>query len=113
MAFDGSNSGIAAFRPSVVAVSTPAGGGMTCALSITSATCLLDLEGVIIDGSFDRALLDQLLAQVERALECYSWEGIARPQVLGGTVGSDARAVGGAFLPLYAHFAPDRDLFLK
>ena len=83
------------------------------ALSITSATCLLDLEGVIIDGSFDRGLLEQLLAQVEHALECYSWEGIARPQVLGGTVGSDARAVGGAFLPLYAHFAPDRDLFLK
>ena len=83
------------------------------ALTINSATCLLDLEGVIIDGSFDRSLLEQLLAQVEVALECYSWEGIARPQVLGGTVGSDARAIGGAFLPLHAHFAPDRDLFLK
>lgn len=83
------------------------------ALSINSATCLLDLEGVIIDGSFDRSLLERLLAEVERALECYSWEGVTRPQVLGGTVGSDARAVGGAFLPLYAHFAPDRDLFLK
>lgn len=83
------------------------------ALAITSATCLLDLEGVIVDGSFDRGLLEQLLAQVESALGCYSWEGVARPQVLAGTIGSDARAIGGAFLPLYAHFAPDRDLFLK
>ncbi|HAT33201.1 MAG TPA: serine/threonine protein kinase [Janthinobacterium sp.] len=83
------------------------------ALTINSATCLLDLEGVILDGSFDRGLLERLLAQVEGALALYSWEGIVRPPVLGGTIGSDARAIGGAFLPLYAHFAPDRDLFLK
>jgi hypothetical protein len=37
----------------------------------------------------------------------------ARPRVLAGTIGSDARAIGGALLPLYANFAPDRDLFLK
>ena len=36
-----------------------------------------------------------------------------RPALLAGTVGSDARAIGGALLPLYANFAPDRDLFLK
>jgi hypothetical protein len=33
--------------------------------------------------------------------------------VLAGTIGSDARAIGGALLPLHANFAPDRDLFLK
>jgi predicted NBD/HSP70 family sugar kinase len=83
------------------------------ALAVNSAACLLDLEGVIIDGSFDPALLARLLADVERALGCYSWEGVVRPQVLAGTIGSDARAIGGALLPLYANFAPDRDLFLK
>ena len=31
------------------------------ALAIVSATCLLDLEGVIIDGSFTRSLLEKLL----------------------------------------------------
>jgi hypothetical protein len=36
-----------------------------------------------------------------------------RPQMLPGTIGSDARAIGGALLPLYANFAPDRELFLK
>ena len=39
--------------------------------------------------------------------------GVGRPAVLAGTIGSDARAIGGALLPLYANFAPDRDLFLK
>ena len=83
------------------------------ALAINSAACLLDLDGVIIDGAFSRELLAALLQAVERALDTYSWEGVARPAVLAGTIGSDARAVGGALLPLYANFAPDRDLFLK
>jgi predicted NBD/HSP70 family sugar kinase len=87
--------------------------GPCVALAVNSAACLLDLEGVIIDGSFSPAMLLALLAEVERALDLYSWEGVARPAVLAGTVGSDARAIGGALLPLYANFAPDRDLFLK
>jgi hypothetical protein len=33
--------------------------------------------------------------------------------VVEGSIGSDARALGGALLPLHANFAPDRDLFLK
>ncbi len=83
------------------------------ALAVNSAACLLDLEGVIIDGSFDGALLQRLLARADAALDAYSWEGVTRPALLAGTIGSDARAIGGALLPLYAHFAPDRDLFLK
>jgi len=38
---------------------------------------------------------------------------MARPQLLEGTIGADARAMGGAILPLYAHFAPTHELFLK
>ena len=83
------------------------------AFAINSAACLLDLGGVIIDGSIDRALLDKLLAEVEKALAYYSWEGVAHPVILGGTIGSDARAMGAALLPLYANFGPNRDLFLK
>jgi predicted NBD/HSP70 family sugar kinase len=88
-----------------------ASGGM--ALAVNSAACLLDLEGVIIDGSFGRSLLDALLVDLEAALDQYSWEGVSRPAVMPGTIGSDARAIGGALLPLYANYAPDRDLFLK
>jgi len=83
------------------------------ALAVNSAACLLDLPGVIVDGSFGRELLAELLAGLEGALDLYSWEGVQRPAVLAGTIGRDARALGGALLPLYANFAPDRDLFLK
>ena len=83
------------------------------AFAIHAAACLLDLEGVILDGSFDAALRDALIAGVGAALDRHDWEGVTRPTVLAGTIGSDARAIGGALVPLYAHFAPDRDLFLK
>ncbi len=82
-------------------------------VAVHNAACLLDLDGVVIDGSFGRPLLDALLDRVGQALGAYSWEGVAQPQLRAGTIGSDARALGGALLPLYANFAPDRDLFLK
>ncbi len=88
-------------------------GSAAIALSINSAACLLDLDGVIVDGSFSRELLAALVSSVSEAMDRYSWEGVMRPQVLPGAIGSDARAIGGALLPLYANFAPDRELFLK
>ena len=83
------------------------------AQAVQMSACLLDMEGVILDGSVSRELLAALLAQTQSALERYDWEGVAQPTLLAGTIGSDARALGGALLPLYANFAPDRDLFLK
>lgn len=87
--------------------------GAAIAQAVNSATCLLDLDGVIVDGSFSRELLAALLASTQAALPRYSWEGVAQPPLLPGTIGSDARALGGALLPLYANFAPDRELFMK
>ena len=76
-------------------------------------TAFMDLDAVVIDGSFSRTMLTQLLAQTSQALDNYNWEGLWRPQLLAGDIGSDARALGGALLPLHENFAPDRDLFLK
>jgi predicted NBD/HSP70 family sugar kinase len=83
------------------------------ALAFVGAACLLDLEGVIVDGAFARPLLVRLVAEVEAAFDAYDWEGVSRPAVLPGTTGSDARAMGAGLLPLYANFAPAHDLFLK
>jgi predicted NBD/HSP70 family sugar kinase len=83
------------------------------ALAIGDAACLLDLERVVVDGSFSRELQRALCSAIEAAMDCYSWEGVTRPVVLCGATGADAQALGGALLPLHANFAPDRDLFLK
>jgi predicted NBD/HSP70 family sugar kinase len=83
------------------------------ALAVDSSACLLDVDAVVVDGSFGRELLSALLTATTRSLDLYDWEGVARPQLLPGTVGADARAIGGALLPLHANFSPDRELFLK
>jgi predicted NBD/HSP70 family sugar kinase len=83
------------------------------AQAVNCAACLLDIEGVVLDGSFSRELQAALLDETAGAMARYSWEGVSRPQLVPGSIGSDARALGGALLPLYANFTPDRELFLK
>jgi predicted NBD/HSP70 family sugar kinase len=80
---------------------------------VISGTAFLDIEAVVIDGSLHGPLLLRLIEQTRRALDRYNWEGLWRTPVVEGSIGSDARALGGALLPLHANFAPDRDLFLK
>jgi predicted NBD/HSP70 family sugar kinase len=85
--------------------------GIAMAANVTAS--LLDIDGVIVDGSFSRSMHQQLVLAVQKCLPEYRWEGIYQPEVLPGTIGSDARALGGALMPLYANFAPDREVFLK
>jgi hypothetical protein len=80
---------------------------------VVSGTAFLDIDAVVIDGSFCRALLNRVIARTGEALQIYNWEGLWRATVIAGSVGSDAGALGGALLPLHANFAPDQDLFLK
>jgi predicted NBD/HSP70 family sugar kinase len=83
------------------------------ALAVHGAACLLDVDAVILDGAMSRPLLLALLQSVDQALDAGNWQGVSRPRLQQGTIGADARALGGALLPLYANFAPDHDLFLK
>ncbi len=80
---------------------------------VVSATAFLDMDAIVMDGSFCRPLLDMLLLSTREALARYDWQGLWPVSVIPGSIGSDARALGGAMLPLHANFAPDRDLFLK
>ena len=81
--------------------------------TIVSGTAFLDIDAVVIDGSFSRPLLSQLIASTQCSLRAYNWEGLWGANIIAGEVGPDARALGGALLPLHANFAPDRELFLK
>ena len=86
---------------------------LAIAQMLNGSACLLDVETVIVDGSFGRGLLQRLMADLESALDRCNWEGVNRPTLLAGSIGSDARALGGALLPLHANFSPDRKVFLK
>jgi predicted NBD/HSP70 family sugar kinase len=83
------------------------------AFSINTSACLLDLDGVIVDGAVGAPLLDSLIDAVRAALGKYSWQGIMRPDIIPGAIGRDAKVIGAAYLPLHANFAPGHESFLK
>jgi predicted NBD/HSP70 family sugar kinase len=76
------------------------------AYAICSAACFIDLDGVVVDGRCDRTLLAALLDQVDSELARYNWAGAARPALLTGEVGDDAKVIGAAYLSLHTSFAP-------
>ena len=83
------------------------------AYAITSAISVIDFEGIIIDGIFPPAITERLAGLIDKALDRMDLEGLLRPRLIAGALGNDARALGGAILPLYSNFAPDRDVLLK
>jgi predicted NBD/HSP70 family sugar kinase len=81
---------------------------------IVAGTAFLDVDAVVVDGAVAPDLLGNLLARTSEALKAYNWEGLQpMPRLERGSIGSDARALGGALLPLHACFAPDHGSFLK
>jgi len=70
------------------------------------ASCLLGLEGIVIDGSIPGQALQELVWRVEAELENRRWQGMKPPRVELGRTGPDARLLGAAFLPLYRWFMP-------
>ena len=83
------------------------------AMTIISATALLDLDAAVIDGSLGQSLITALIKATREQLKHYNLEGLQAPKVMPGMVGSHARAVGGALLPLHTQFFPLKDIFLK
>ena len=90
-----------------------ASAALALAQCVVSGSAFLDIDAVVIDGSFSRAMLTRLIDHTEAALARYDWEGLWPATLVAGSIGSDARALGGALLPLHENFAPDRDIFLK
>ncbi len=78
-----------------------------------SASCLIDFSCVLIDGSLPVAVRADLVERTSARLAQLSLTGIETPAVREGSVGSDARSLGAASLPLSERFLVDRNAFLK
>jgi predicted NBD/HSP70 family sugar kinase len=98
-------------RPLIDAWLEATGEGL--ALAAVSACAVIDFEAVIIDGALPPVERDRLLAATMRALARLERQGLSPFTVVPGTLGTFARAMGGACLPLLASFAVDRDVLFK
>lgn len=81
--------------------------------AIAAAASLVDFQAAIIDGAFPVAVRRALTDTVRARFAAIDKKGLSPIAVEEGTIGSDARALGAASLPLLANFAIDRDVLFK
>lgn len=79
------------------------------AWAILSASTLLELEAVLIDGWIPENVRDEITRKTEAALYRLDLAGITPPAIRSGTVGADARALGAAAIPLSQRYLLDQN----
>ena len=80
--------------------------------AITSTASLLDLDAVILAGGLPEDRTADLLRMTKAELASYNTKGVHMPEIHQAEIGITARAMGSAFLPIYANFSLDRDSLL-
>jgi predicted NBD/HSP70 family sugar kinase len=87
--------------------------GRALAIAAISACAVLDFEAVVIDGALPSVERTKLVEVIRQAISELERQGLSPFEVVEGTIGTFARALGGACLPLLANFAADRDVLFK
>ncbi|MEZ5833891.1 MAG: ROK family transcriptional regulator [Dongiaceae bacterium] len=83
------------------------------AQAIVAAVSVIDFEAAIIDAACPSDVRTHLVEQTKAQVAELDQQGLSPFSIAEGTIGSDARAIGGASLPLLANFAADREIFLR
>jgi len=83
------------------------------ATAILSASCVIDFAATLIDGALPNPVLQRLVEAVTQRLDRADSQGMSVPEIRQGAVGPDARAIGGASLPLFARYFLDRNVLFK
>jgi predicted NBD/HSP70 family sugar kinase len=86
---------------------------VSLAAATVAAISVIDFEAVIIDGALPPEVRRRIVAATAQAIESFDRQGLSPVAVREGTVGSGARAIGGACLPLLANFSRDREVLFK
>ncbi|RCK46218.1 ROK family transcriptional regulator [Thalassospira profundimaris] len=83
------------------------------AIAITSVCSVIDFEAVIVDGGFPADVCARIVAATRAATNDLDLQGIERPHIEQGQVGSAARAIGAASLPLFSRYLLDQNVLFK
>ncbi|WP_068305142.1 ROK family transcriptional regulator [Pararhodobacter sp. CCB-MM2] len=78
------------------------------AQATVAALSVFDFEALVLDGWMPRAVRQRMVAATRAALARQNFAGLEVPDVIEGTLGADARAMGAAALPLTDRFLVDR-----
>ncbi|WP_374486436.1 ROK family transcriptional regulator [Zoogloea sp.] len=80
---------------------------------LRASLCLLDLPAVVVDADIDAGLVDALIQRLRRALAANAPEARGVPELVRGSFGSDAGAIGAASLPLFFNFSPRTEILRR
>ncbi|MCK2167682.1 ROK family transcriptional regulator [Thalassospira xiamenensis] len=83
------------------------------AIAITSVCSVIDFEAVIVDGGFPTDVCAKIVDATRKATLKLDLQGIATPHIEQGVVGSAARAIGAASLPLFSRYLLDQNVLFK
>ena len=83
------------------------------AQAVVAAASIIDFSAAIIDGGFPSWVRERIVAATIKALEELDLQGIVRPDIVGGAVGAQARAIGGASLPIFDRYLLDQAVLFK
>jgi predicted NBD/HSP70 family sugar kinase len=83
------------------------------AQAVISAASIIDFEQAVIDGGLPESIRARIVAATIRATDRFDLQGVQMPQIVEGTIGINARALGAASLPLVSRFLLDRDVALE
>jgi predicted NBD/HSP70 family sugar kinase len=83
------------------------------ALAIVAGVSIIDVPLICIDGAVPADVREKLVGATRAHVAKLDLQGLSRFEIVAGTLGADARALGGAMLPLVANYASDTDVLLK
>lgn len=83
------------------------------AQALVAGASVFDFGHMRIDGAVPRAVLFDLVEATRRAIGRHDLQGLSPFVIEPGGLGADARALGGAMLPLFNSFAAAQDVLLK
>lgn len=83
------------------------------ARAIISAASIIDFAAAVIDGGFPGWVRARIVAATRAAVQDLDLQGVIVPDIIEGAVGSEARAIGGASLPLFSRYLLDTNVLFK
>lgn len=83
------------------------------ARAILSSVCLFDVDHVLIDGWMPKDMRAELVRRIEIHIADIPVAGVEKPEVVEGSIGPDARALGAASLPLSKRFLVESSSYQK
>jgi predicted NBD/HSP70 family sugar kinase len=83
------------------------------AYASVAAISVIDFEAIVIDGAMPVTVRARLATRTAQIFAALDRRGLSDVEIVSGSIGADARAIGAGALPLIKNFARDREVLFK